>query len=197
MENGLSELKEKFKVVMVGDSSVGKTSLFLRFDNKPFTRNATPTVGAACINAKVEMSETTVHLMVWDTAGQDSFRHIIPMYFNRAAFILVVFDLTSIDSLKSVEDWVILAKNRTPEDSVLILIGNKSDLVDERKIARDDVRSLVQSLRIANYFETSALSGDGIDSVLLEIGIRALALRNNEKQGIDLQRQPKNRDCCT
>ncbi|OHS97656.1 Ras-like GTP-binding protein RYL1 [Tritrichomonas foetus] len=172
----------KAKVVFVGNSSVGKTALFQRFDKKNFSPDTSTTVGGACANISVSLqdpisnasSDDQVPLIVWDTAGQESYRSIVPMYFSRVAFILVVYDITSRSSFESVEGWFKLSKEKAPEWAKIILIGNKADLDEtSRKVTFSEGNDLCNKLGGFMFTETSAVTGSGIKDLLVAIATTA------------------------
>lgn len=157
----------KAKIVFIGNSSVGKTALFERLKKNVFISNTSPTVSGACANIEVNLDkDVNITLMIWDTAGEESFRSIVPMYFSRAAFILIVYDITSPSSFESVPEWFELSKSKAPEWSKIIIIGNKSDLEEQRKVTLSECDELCNKLGAFFTIETSAVNGDGVNDLL-------------------------------
>lgn len=157
----------KAKIVFIGNSSVGKTALFERLKKNVFISNTSPTVSGACANIEVNLDkDVNITLMIWDTAGEESFRSIVPMYFSRAAFILIVYDITSPSSFESVREWFELSKSKAPEWSKIIIIGNKSDLEEQRKVTLSECDELCNKLGAFFTIETSAVNGDGVNDLL-------------------------------
>ncbi len=164
---------QKVKVVFVGNSGVGKTALFHRFEKNEFCRDISSTIGGACTNVNVDLdTNEQVPLIVWDTAGQESFRAIVPMYFSRAAFILIVYDVSSMVSFQAVKDWYNLSKEKAPENAKIIFIGNKSDL-EKREVSYQDLDQLASELDTFLHTETSAITGSGIHDLLTSIAVSA------------------------
>jgi small GTP-binding protein len=166
------------KVVLVGDSGVGKTAIFRILQDQPFNENASETVGNACATIEVVLPDNSRStITIWDTAGQERYRQMIPMYFRDAAFLIIVYDITSHLSFESVGAWANLAAECAPESCICFLIGNKSDLSDSREVSYDNGMDLKDGIRAAFFYEISAFSGDGIASIRHELG-HALSLQN-------------------
>jgi small GTP-binding protein len=161
---------QKVKVVFIGNSSVGKTALFTRFQSHDFIAGQPTTIGAACANVTITLeNETAVNLIVWDTAGQETYRGIVPMYFSRCAFILIVYDITNRESFESVPGWIHLSLSKAPETAKIFLIGNKCDLAAKRVVTFAEGTECAHSHSAFLFLETSALSAEGVESLLLAI----------------------------
>ncbi|KAK8885893.1 hypothetical protein M9Y10_041350 [Tritrichomonas musculus] len=189
----------KAKIVFIGNSSVGKTALFERLKKKTFISNTSPTISGACANINVELdSNVNITLMVWDTAGEESFRSIVPMYFSRAAFILIVYDITSPSSFDSIPEWFDLSKSKAPEWSKVIIIGNKSDLEDQRKVSLSDCDELCHKLGAFFSIETSAITGDGINDLLHYIAstVKEDAENAYEQSSMPIENKTGQKKCC-
>lgn len=192
---------QKVKVVFVGNSGVGKTALFHRFEKNEFCRDISSTIGGACTNVNVEIENSEeVPLIVWDTAGQESFRAIVPMYFSRAAFILIVYDVSSAQSFQAVRDWYALSKEKAPEDAKIILIGNKADL-ENREVSYQELDELAVELDTFLHTETSAVTGSGIHDLLQSIAVSAkndklLSAEGGDEEKKELQENDAPRKGC-
>jgi small GTP-binding protein len=163
----------KLKVVFIGNASVGKTALFHRFQNRHFSPDLRSTVGGACANVVVPLPDNTeVTLIVWDTAGQETYRGIVPMYFTRSHFILIVYDITNRSTYDSVVQWAELSRSRAGNANI-VLIGNKSDLEHRREVPIADGRELAMTIDAYTFLETSAVNGKGIDELLQSLGSAA------------------------
>jgi small GTP-binding protein len=164
-----SASSQKVKVVFIGDSAVGKTSLFMRFQSKEFSSEVPTTVGGACANVTIDLEDDRkIHLIVWDTAGQEKYRGIVPMYFNRAAFILIVYDIANRTSFESVPSWVTLSQSKSPDGVRLVLIGNKSDLEVQRAVSVVEGTELAASVG-AMFLETSALNPELVRDLIVAV----------------------------
>jgi small GTP-binding protein len=165
-------MSQKVKLVFIGDSAVGKTSLFTQFQDKEFSGDVATTVGAACANIQVELEGGVVNLIVWDTAGQEKYRGIVPMYFSRAAFILIVYDITNRTSFDNVRGWISLSQSKAPDVSKLVIVGNKCDLEDDRVVSLSEGHELAESVG-ATFFETSALNPAGVRDLMIAVASAA------------------------
>eukprot|EP01017_Pseudomicrothorax_dubius_P049097 TRINITY_DN9074_c0_g1_i1.p1 TRINITY_DN9074_c0_g1~~TRINITY_DN9074_c0_g1_i1.p1 ORF type:complete len:202 (-),score=26.28 TRINITY_DN9074_c0_g1_i1:128-733(-) len=151
-----------FKLVLVGDSGVGKSSVLARFTDNIFVGANLCTIGVDFKVKSVDIAGARVKLQIWDTAGQERFRTISNAYYRGAQGIVFLFDLTSRRSLQSIDDWLARVNLPNTQDVVKILIGNKSDLVEKREVSFDEVAAYAEAYGMS-YFETSASSGINID----------------------------------
>ena len=120
--------KLKYKVVFLGDQSVGKTSIIHRFIYDSFDENYQATIGIDFMSHKMYVEDKIIILNLWDTAGQERFKSLIPSYIKDSAVAIVIYDITSRQSFQSVEKWIEDAKNLRDDDVLLVLCGNKADL---------------------------------------------------------------------
>ena len=153
----------KGKVTFVGDAGVGKTTLIHKFvdDNS----EVTPTLGVFSYQTLVKIDEKEVPLDVWDTAGQENYRCLIPMYVRGSQVVVIVFDLSNSESYGNVEGWLEYVNSNSSIDNIF-LVGNKCDL--ERKIARDAPYEFAESHNL-KYTEVSAYTGQGVDLLFCHI----------------------------
>ena len=126
-----------FKFILVGDTGVGKTSLIGRFVSGHFNADHQFTVGVEFASKSVVINGKCIKLQIWDTAGQEEFKAVTRSYYRSSAAALVVFDTTRKDSFRNVARWVEDIRNNGKKDAVLVLIGNKIDLVHERMVSRN------------------------------------------------------------
>jgi small GTP-binding protein len=157
------------KVVLVGDTQVGKSCILTRFVEGTFDRNMPATIGAAFVAKVVTTPEGPVRLQLWDTAGQEKFRSLSPMYYRAAAVAVLVFDLTAKSSLDGLKDWSAEIADKGPHGIRLVVVGNKIDLADNRAVATAAGEEFARGLRAAFYAETSAKSGRGIDELFTKV----------------------------
>ena len=152
--------KQAPRVVVIGNSGVGKTSMIQRMATGEFDKLNAPTVGAGVtpITVKINGQDTTFH--VWDTAGQETFRTIVPLYFRDAVCAVLVFSLTDSDSFDSLGEWVKLFYKTTPDDVPIVVAANKSDM-DDCFVNVDDARKWADNHN-SILFITSAVTGQGI-----------------------------------
>ena len=155
-----------FKSIVVGDGGVGKTALTLRFSKGFFTEDYKMTIGVD-FHVKTIMIETEdegslrVKLQIWDTGGQERFSSIRPMYYRGSLGALLIFDLTSYESFEHLPQWIEEVRSNIKNDVPFLLVGNKSDLLNERAISPEEINSFTEKFNLY-YMETSAKTGEGV-----------------------------------
>lgn len=149
------------KIVVVGDSGVGKTCLLLRFVRDQWEGETQPTLGVEFLTKVVATETHKIQLQLWDTAGQELFRSVTRGYYRGSAGALIVFDVTSVDSFKNVDKWLQDLRDVARSDVVTVLIGNKCDLADKRAVSTEEARAYAEANGML-YFETSAKTGDNV-----------------------------------
>lgn len=158
-----------YKIIVIGDPSVGKTSLLSKFTEKSFTEEYLPTVGVSILKHVVNIQkDISINLMMWDVAGQPQFYMLHKPYFNGADGIILVFDISRSSSFSNVKNWWNTCIKHGLSSIPRVLVGNKIDLKDDRKIVRPHADHLSQELN-AQYFETSAKTGDNVDTIFRTI----------------------------
>lgn len=161
------------KLMMIGDSGVGKTALMVRFSDGGFQSEMAPTIG---VDFKIKYMETTdgkrVKVQLWDTAGQERFRTITTHYYRGANGVMVVFDLSSRQTFQEITGWIKNILQLGDRDVYFILVGNKNDL--ERQVQRSEAESLAEKYN-ARYFEMSAKTGDGVTEAFMHLAETAAA----------------------
>ncbi|MCK4382597.1 MAG: GTP-binding protein [Candidatus Lokiarchaeota archaeon] len=159
-----------YKVIVIGDPAVGKTSLLTKFATNQFEEKYLPTIGVSILKEPIELEEknATVSLMFWDIAGQPQFYMLHRPYYNGADGIVLMFDITRSSTFSNINNWYSSAVKYGLSGVPRILIGNKADLKEERKIILPMAEHLSEKLN-APYFETSALTGDNVKQVFHKI----------------------------
>jgi small GTP-binding protein len=145
------------KVVIIGDASVGKTSLILRYVNNSFSDNVKPTIGCDYYDKDVTANGASVKLSIWDTAGQERFRGLSASYYKKARCVILVFDITKKSTFDKIDFWRDEIANFADPDVLVFLVGNKIDLQDKRAVLKDDAINYAKKHNFALYMETSAL----------------------------------------
>ncbi|KAH7649004.1 Rab5 [Cryptosporidium xiaoi] len=157
------------KLVILGDASVGKSCLLVRFSKDEFHEYQEPTIGAAFMTQSVNVDdEYIVKFEIWDTAGQERYRSLAPMYYRGAAAAIVVYDITNSDSFQGAKSWISELQNINNSDIVVALVGNKQDLESSRAVDVDIVSAYAKEKGILN-FETSAKTGYNVQALFEEI----------------------------
>ncbi|PRP74398.1 Ras-related protein Rab-11B [Planoprotostelium fungivorum] len=151
-----------YKVLVTGDSSVGKTNIISRFTSNEFALENKATIGVEFGHAEVTVSDgTEVKVQIWDTAGQERFRAITRGYYRGAHAALIVFDITKAATFKNVPKWLSELHEHADKDITVMLVGNKSDLKTNREVATEEAKKYAQQNSLL-YIETSALDGENI-----------------------------------
>ena len=196
-----------FKVLLIGNSGVGKSSLFLRFVDDIWEDNFVPTIGVDFKIKTLIIEEKKIKLQIWDTAGQDRFRTIVSSYYRGAHGILLIFDLTDIESFKSLNNWLIEIERNANKNVIKILIGNKCDL-NERKVTMKQANEFAEENGM-KYIETSAKNNINVVDAFRTLGmeliisskddqfsqgkeVKNIVLNNN----IDLNKKKHKINCC-
>lgn len=163
------------KLLLIGDSGVGKSCLLLRFSDDQFTASFITTIGIDFKVKTVDLEGKRVKLQIWDTAGQERFRTITSAYYRGAMGILLTYDVTDRRSFENVRNWMANVKEHASERVDVALVGNKDDCDDgERVVARSEGEALARWFDVP-FFETSAKSGDGVDAAFM--GVAQAAVR--------------------
>ena len=199
--------EESIKVVLLGESGVGKTSIISQFTKGLFNQDIMSTNGATFSTKKKEFKEQNKILSfeIWDTAGQEKYRSLAKMFFKDAAVTLLVYDITNKDSFIEIKDyWMDLVKENGPEQVIMYIVGNKYDLSEKEGVSEEEIRKYAQSQSISLWF-TSAKDSTGIDELFEEIGKKYLSpeftnseeiiqrkIRKNEVNKINKEEELKN-----
>lgn len=208
------------RVVTIGETSVGKTSIITQLVKKSFNPNEKSTVGAMFVvyNQKLDAStlkddlvntsnksngEAVVEMQIWDTAGQERFRSLGPIYYRGAEAAVVVFDFTSLNSFERLQSWISAFQDVAGTDTIIFIIGNKIDLKDKAQVTVETAQNWATE-RGFKFFSTSALTGQGIQEVFEQLANDIYVIShkkllpqqpdlnlNGEKDG-----QEKQKGCC-
>ena len=155
-----------FKLIIIGDSGVGKSCILLRFAEDTFSEYYVSTIGVDFKIRTVESNGSLIKLQIWDTAGQERFRTITASYYRGAHGIIVVFDLSDPESFSNVKQWLIESDHYSRQCISKTLVGNKSDL--KRYVSTDEASNYAESMGM-NYIETSAKNADNIDTLFYQM----------------------------
>jgi small GTP-binding protein len=160
-----NELREfVYKIVILGDAAVGKTSLITQFVEGTFQEDYKPTLGANIIRKDVNIDNLRVRLIMWDLAGQEKYRVVRSMYFQGCEGALLVYDVTRYNTMDSISTkWLRDFKKYVKKKGAYILIGNKTDLRDQRVIPTERGKELSIKIKASHFIETSAKFGENIE----------------------------------
>lgn len=159
-----------FKFIMIGDTGVGKSCIVTRFTDNTFEALHNATVGVTFRNVMMNVDSTNIKLQIWDTAGQEIYRSITRSYYRDSTCAMIVYDVTKPETFESVTSWINDVKGLTPDDCQIVIVGNKIDL--DRVVPTEDLRVFAEKQGYA-YFETSALTGEGIRIMFEECALVA------------------------
>uniref|UniRef100_A0A7S3QX35 Uncharacterized protein n=1 Tax=Dunaliella tertiolecta TaxID=3047 RepID=A0A7S3QX35_DUNTE len=175
----------KYKLVFLGDQSVGKTSIITRFMYDKFDNTYQATIGIDFLSKTMYLEDRTVRLQLWDTAGQERFRSLIPSYIRDSSVAVVVYDVTNRQSFMNTTRWIQEVRTERGSDVIIFLVGNKTDLVDKRQVSIEDGDEKARESNV-NFIETSAKAGLNIKALFRKI---AAALPGMESVNQNKQEQ--------
>ena len=155
---------QHFKLIFLGDQFVGKSSILNRFYQDKFEPDYQATIGLDFHSKNVSINGNTVRLLLYDTAGQEKFKSLIPMYIRDANIILVVYDITNKDSFTHTEHWVNETKDLKREDAIFVLVGNKIDLEENRVVTKKEAEDFATDKGFL-FYEVSAKTGEHIEDL--------------------------------
>lgn len=192
------------KVVLLGETTVGKTSIVNVIHGGAFVPDQTSTIGACFQIKKMVVNERVIKLHLWDTAGQERFRSLAPMYYRDAAFAILVYSINNLKSFSALESWYLDIKNECTDLPRIIVIGNKKDLEETREVTEEMGKHFANKIG-ALFYETSAMTDEkSVTKVFDDIAERALADNTGEeynaeqtKINVDVKDdEKKKKGCC-
>ena len=204
-----------FKLVLIGDSGVGKTNILSRYINNEFSLATQSTVGVEFGSKIIKKNDKLIKLQIWDTAGQERYKSITSAYYKGSKGAFVVYDISRKPTFENVDKWIGELKTNASEDVLIMLVGNKSDLEYKREVQIDEVKKKAEQYKIA-FCETSALEGKNIeqafDSLIDEIAKKVekeklsevkvikesipITLDTNKKKEKDNGKNNNKKNCC-
>eukprot|EP01006_Ploeotia_vitrea_P054052 TRINITY_DN67842_c6_g4_i2.p1 TRINITY_DN67842_c6_g4~~TRINITY_DN67842_c6_g4_i2.p1 ORF type:complete len:203 (+),score=13.04 TRINITY_DN67842_c6_g4_i2:157-765(+) len=155
-----------FKLLLIGDSGVGKSCLLLRFADDTYTESYISTIGVDFKIRTVELDGKTIKLQIWDTAGQERFRTITSSYYRGAHGIIVVYDVTDAESFNNVKQWLHEIDRYASENVNKLLVGNKCDLASKRAVTFEQGKDFAESIGI-EFLETSAKNATNVEKAFM------------------------------
>ena len=150
------------KYIIIGDPSVGKSNLLMKFANNKFTEDYEATIGVEFGVKNLQIDNKIYRIQIWDTAGQENFRSITRAYYKNCVCAMVVYDITKRTSFNNVQNWLQDVITQSPKTVLIILIGNKIDLEDKREVIFDEGNEFAIKHGIM-FMETSAKTGEGVE----------------------------------
>ena len=179
-----------YKIIIIGDAAVGKSNILTRYIKNEFCQNTKSTVGVELGIKFIKIKGVNTKIQIWDTAGQERYRAITSSYYKGSHGCFIVYDITNQSSFDNVEKWYEHVQKEAGKDISIILVGNKSDLENERKVSKEKGEDLAKNLNCP-FFETSAFSGINISQIFQELGNnifeRTGGVKNEEDIDIELE----------
>ncbi|KAM3129077.1 Ras- protein yptc6 [Paramecium bursaria] len=200
-----------FKIVLIGDSGVGKSNLLQRFTKNDFSLESRPTIGVEFATKTLKVVNKSIKCQIWDTAGQERYRAITNAYYRGAVGALVCYDVTRRQTYEATEKWLGELKEHADSNIVIMMVGNKIDKSDQKVVRTDEASQFCEQNKIA-FIETSALESTNVDQAFQKIvteiynTIGQKQTKLNEQftsEKIELkeatsspQKQKKSKECC-
>ena len=165
-QKNIDEGEIKYKLIVIGDENIGKTSIIERFKNNQFSPIYEPTLGMDFQSIPILIDDQSVTLLLYDTAGSEKYRSLISLYSNEANIVFLTYDISNLESFNNIGKWYDSLSNINKDEVIFALVGNKLDLDYNRKVKKEDAEKYANE---HNYIfqEVSALNGDGIQELFM------------------------------
>lgn len=181
-----------YKIVLLGDSSVGKSCIMERYVNNNFDEYSEVTIGASFATKDILVKQNKIRFEMWDTAGQERYKSLTPMYYRNAMGAIVVYDITNKETFMNAEHWIKKIIKERGGECKIILVGNKSDLEDQRKVDK----KIEKQFENIKYIETSAKSGKNIEKIFNTLAEMIDTKNQENKINISDLKENKKSKCC-
>jgi small GTP-binding protein len=198
----MAEKKQKellYKILLLGDSSVGKTCFLMRYSDNTFQEIHMSTIGLDYKLKNVQLDDgNIVKIQIWDTAGQDRFRSITKNYYKGAHGIILIYDITSRKTYENIKNWVTQIKEEVSDKVNIILVGNKIDDEKNRKVSTEEGEKMAKEIGF-DFYETSAKTGINIDSTfndLVKKTVESFSKTNVKGDKLNTKKAGSKRGCC-
>lgn len=191
------------KVVLLGDTGVGKSSLVLRFVTNNFKPYSESTIGASFMSKMITVNSKQIKFQIWDTAGQEKYHSLAPMYYRGAAAAIIVYDITRPNTFNTLKNWVDELRSKGPKDIAIAIAGNKADLESQREVDKGMAMTYAEEIG-AMYLETSAKDDLNVHDVFVELSKKLPApvqadsniLKNGNANMRNTQKNTQKGGCC-
>lgn len=190
-----SQNEYTYKLVVLGFYSVGKSCLVIKYVKGEFNPNEESTIGAAFITKTIHSKGHQIKYEIWDTAGQERYNSLIPMYYRGAHVALIVYDITKPETFETAKKWIDELKTEKPADFLKVLIGNKTDLEEQRVVSFREGQSYADQ-NSCLFYETSAKTGLNIEKIFGDVADILPRMDRRKKTLINISNTDKNFSCC-
>jgi small GTP-binding protein len=163
--NNYSDYEIHFKVIVIGNSGVGKTCITNKAIKNDFNNNYITTIGMEIYSLFIKINNKTIKLQIWDTCGQEIYRSLIVNFYRSTSLAILVYSINNKDSFRDIDLWVKELKSNNSPDTKLILVGNKLDLQDKREISYEEGKKFAKDFGFIDFFETSAKTGENVQTM--------------------------------
>ena len=169
LDGNINSFDKIFKILVIGESGVGKTSLTLRVAKNIFSENYVPTIGFETLSLFLKINEKIIKLEIWDTCGQEMYRPLIKSYYKGASMVILVYSIDNLNSFNKLNEWINNIREFSKENIKIFLIGNKIDISEnQRKISKDMGNKFYKDNKINKFFEVSAKTSHNINDIFIE-----------------------------
>ena len=184
------------RVIFIGDSGVGKTSLIIRGTSDNFTDTTSPTVGAGVTPMEIMINGKPTNFHIWDTAGQEIYRSIVPLYFKNAVCAIIVFAFDDTKSFASLNSWLDMLRSNSDHEIPVVIVGNKWD-VDKKQVELAEAKAWCAARNFQMFF-TSAKTGEQVKNLFTHVAERyvANAIKSQILNINEPKRSRKDKKCC-
>ena len=180
-----------FKLVLIGDSGVGKTNILSRYIKNEFSYSSKSTVGVEFGSKIIKTNNKLIKIQIWDTAGQERYKSITSAYYKGAKGAFIVYDITRKETFENVDKWIAELKTTGDEDVFILLIGNKCDLEEQRAVPTEEATKKAEILKIA-FCETSALDGKNIEYAF-ETMVEEVSRKKRDENGNNVKKETQSK----
>lgn len=175
----------QFKFITIGNTGVGKTSIIEQFTRNIFTPNIDQTIGVNFRKQTMNIGTTELQLRIWDTAGQEAYKSLTLSYIRGSHVVIAVYDITNIDTFRDLPQWIKSIEENLTEQVIIAIVGNKSDLEEERKVQTSEGEQFAATGKYI-FFETSAKTGKNVQDLFEQLAQEAYNVALKLKQGTDI-----------
>ena len=183
LDQNMSDFELSFKIIIIGDSGVGKSCLTLRGTKNAFDSMYSPTIGFEFVSYFIKINGQVIKLQIWDTCGQEVYRSLISSFYNNSSLAIIVYSIDNSQTFTGLEFWLNELRTKSSPDINLFLIGNKCDLEEKRQVTKDSGKEFCENNRIKLFLETSAKTGFNAQNIFIEAAklLYEQHLKNKEK----------------